>query len=164
MGEYFHYVNHTKRLRFSNSDLGGAIKFVSIGIGLAARAFCLLLTRSHDHGPSCQPFGLGAWIGNNVECIGDHGALSVEYADYEIVTANIIIFLYNIDGPDDLIRTAKDEPAFLVQLAHLANTGQSLPLTQDLEHAFGADWRKQVKQISQDYRGYPIYDVASISL
>ena len=36
-----------------------------------------------------------------------------------------------------------------LRLAHLANTGQCLPLVHDLEHAFGTSWRKQVKQLRQ---------------
>jgi hypothetical protein len=164
MGEYFHYINHTKHLQFSDGDLGGAMEFGSIGTGLAARAFCLLLTRSHDRGPRYQPFGLGAWIGNHVECIGDHGSLGDEYADYQIITANIIVFLYQIDGPDQLIQTAEQEKGLLLQLVHLANTGQCPALVYELERAFGADWRKLGKELAQDYRWRVIYDLANTSL
>lgn len=161
MSEYFHYVNHTKRLRFSNGDLGGGIRFDAIGRGLASRAFCLLLTRSHDYGPRYRSVGLGGWAGDQVECLGDHGALADEYQDYANFTANAVILLYGIDGPEPLIEVALQDSTFFLQLAHLTNTEQGPALAPHLESSFGKDWRKQAKDL-QSRRWGTLHDLVPL--
>lgn len=147
MSEYFHYVNHTKRLRFSNGDLGGGVQFDAIGRGLASRAFCLLLSRSHDYGSRYRSVGLGAWAGDQVECLGDHGALADEFDGYANFVANAIVLLYEIDGPAPLMEVALQGGTLFLQLAHLANTNQWPALAPALESAFGKDWRRQAKEL-----------------
>ena len=80
MGEYFSYVNHTKKLHFSIGLIAHGVKFSGIGYGIGSRAFKLLLVLPEEQTPHAnrQPL-IGSWIGDDIAIIGDHGKMADSY-------------------------------------------------------------------------------------
>ncbi len=149
MGEYFHYVNHDKKMRFCIGDLGGPIKFSGIGRNLGARALGLLLTQINDRSNAFQGSWVGSWIGDRVECVGDHGPTYDLFVDYPEVTANIIVMLYQVDGAEPLIESANNGEEVFARIAHLIITQQFTDIQRDFEQAFGKQWQKKHKAICE---------------
>jgi hypothetical protein len=147
MGEYFHYVNHDKEMRFYIDAFGGSVRFDGVGFGLGARAFCLLLTKSNDRGKKYKRTWMGTWSGDRVSCMGDHGKLGDIYTHYKDVTANVLIMLYEVDGPEILMKNAKRDDELFLQIVYLYYA-QKLPGIQEyIEMSFGEDWEKRYETL-----------------
>ena len=147
MGEYFHYVNHDKEMRFYIDAFGGSVRFDGVGVGLGARAFCLLLTKSNDRGKKYKRTWMGTWSGDRVSCMGDHGKLGDIYSHYQDVTANVLVMLCEVDGPEILMENAKIYNDLFLQIVYLYYS-QKLPnIEEHLKRTFGQDWEKRYETL-----------------
>lgn len=157
MGEYFHYVNHDKQMRFSIGVFGSNRKFGGIGCGLEAKAFCLLLTTSRK---TERLTFAGSWAGDRVVCIGDEHKSWQQCQQYKDVTAHIIVMLCEIDDiADRLIQIASFDDYMFVQIAHLI-LSQKLPQVADrFATAFGETW---MQRYEETYRRHPYFEVECI--
>ena len=171
MGEYFAYANHDKRLKF---DIGlGAEneKFSGIGRVLGTRAFCLLLTESHDYQKLYSHTLIGSWLGERVSCIGDHTKWPHEYSSYRDITANAIVMLYQIDGAERLIEIASKNDYLFVQLAYLIFSNQLTRFLSEFDHKsfvsefenkLGKEWTKKYKAILEIRYYHRVYDLVNL--
>jgi hypothetical protein len=159
MGEYFYYVNHDKQMRFSIGVFGSNYKFGGIGSGLEAKAFCLLLTKSHKTKIFNLPFA-GSWIGDRVACVGDEHKSWQQCRQYKNVTANIIVMLCQIeDIAEELIQRSRADDYLFVQIAHLI-LSQELPNLADRFTAiFGEQWVQRYEEV---YRRHPYFEIGCV--
>ena len=153
MGTYFHYVNFTRRERFSISALGGGDKFSAVGRTLAARAFEVMLTmRGSANLPDSYEPARCRWGGDEVAVVGDDSdpdweAIRTGFVD---IGANVILMLMEVDGFEPVREAAERDASLFMQLCHLATTGQSRPLEGELERHFGEDFRRKYKQLCEE--------------
>ncbi len=158
MSEYFHYINHTKEQRFCIGDLGGAIGFNAIGHNLGARGFCLLLTESNDKAKKYENTLLGYWVGDLVQCIGDHGNLQEKYLDYQEIAGDVIVLLLDIDGSNSIVEISKNNEDFFLRLCHIAIAKNNKSLINALDKGYERKWRKRYSEISSDKKYVKIYN------
>ena len=163
MGEYFYYANHDKRLLFDIGLNAFNVKFSGIGWNsVSTRGFCLLLTKSDYRNRIYSHTLIGSWIEDYVSIIGDESKWDYEYDSYRNITANIIMMLYQIDGAEDLIETAKSYDELFLQLAYLIFTNQFTELSPEFDRAFGDSWSKKYKQLLEKYPYSRFYDLVEL--
>ncbi len=165
MGEYFYYANHDKKLKFSVSLSQCSDKFRGISYcHLSTRDFCMMLTKSDHFNYVNRHTLIGSWIGNRVSCIGDQTRWNYDDASYLNISANVIVMLYQIDGEEQLIKTASEDDVLFVQLAHLIFTRQLVDILPAFRSRFGAEWTKRYKQILQEHFYYHVFDIVDLTL
>lgn len=163
MGEYFEYVNHTKKLKFDIGLNAQNNKFSGIGQNLGSRAFCLLLTKSDRFNQVYNHTLIGSWIGDEVSCIGDQTKWNHEHNSYQDITANIIVMLYQIDGSEKLIAISNECNSLFVQLAYLIFTKQFIYIMNEFEDAFGKEYGKKYKEILANNSDYVLHDLIDLN-
>lgn len=163
MGEYFEYVNHSKKLKFDIGLNAYNNKFSGIGITLGARAFCLLLTKSEHFNKVYRHTLIGSWIGDKVSCIGDETKWDNKYDRYLDITANIIVMLYQIDGSEKLIEASSQSNSFFAQIAYLIFTEQLTNIIPEFENTFGKEWSKKYKIILQEEPYHVIHNLVELN-
>ena len=161
MGECFYYVNHDRKLFF---DVGLTVfnaNFSGIGwSSIATRAFCLLITQcSHDKYSHTL---VGSWVGDKVHIIGDYSRWEHDFELYQNITANVILMLYQIDGAEQLIETAKTNDYFFIKIGYLIFTNQFTEILPDLNRHFGDNWSKKYKQLLEQYPYTTFYDLVDL--
>ena len=162
MGEYFYYANHDRKILFDIGLNAFNLKFSGIGRnGIASRAFCLLLTQqSHDLYSHTL---IGSWIGDRVTISGDYSEWYNEFDSYQNVTANMILMLYQIDGAEYLIETAKSYDELFLQIGYLIFSNQFPAISSDFNQAFGDSWSKKYKQLLEKYPYSRFYDLVELN-
>jgi|GEM_PF-2174989 len=163
MGEYFHYVNHDKQLQYGVGNIGGEDKFNGIGRGLGARCFGLLLSQPNDRAGRLVDTMVGSWIGDRVECIGDHGKQHDEFVGYQNITANVMLMLLRVDGPKELLEVAQKDDNVFAQLVYLMTKNALLEFRTPIEQNLGADWGKRYKYLRKEQPWIEVYDLISSS-
>ncbi len=149
MGAYYYYVNRTKKEIFSIGALGGGIKFGSIGMGLTARAFDLMILKPV---PEIFPHEYricGRWHGDRVavEC-DDSNPDWDEVSAYLPIDADVAVMLYEFDGFELLADLAAEDNVFFVQLCYLVVTNQYPRFEAELSKAFGPDFLSRYGEVS----------------
>lgn len=161
MGEYFYYVNHDRKLLFDIGLNAFNDKFSGIGCnGIATRAFCLLLTQTSYCRYSKTL--VGSWIGDRVIISGDYSEWHNEFDSYQNITANAILMLYQIDGAEMLIESAKTNDYLFLQIGYLIYSHQLSAISSEFKDAFGDLWGKKYKQLLEKYSYYQYYDLIEI--
>lgn len=154
MGEYFSYVNHTKRQQFSIGLASQNNKSSGIGRTLGARAFGLLITRSDHLVNVFGRAGVGYWEGDLVACCGDESACHVDWTEYVDIDANAVSLLYRVDRSEYLVEWATESDFALVELAHLAKHAPFPALEADLRQAIGDEYDARLGEARVSYPGH----------
>ncbi len=73
----------------------------------------------------------------------------------------MILMLYQIDGTEILIRTAKTSDFFL-QMGYLIFTNQFPEILSEFEQSFGNFWSKKYKQLLEQHFYCKFYDLVEV--
>ena len=152
MGEYYHYVNFSKKLSASISAIDGGDKKYDIGRSLTARAFALLLSRISYGYADRFHWMVGSWEKDHVAVVGDYDA------DYEMIDekftsfdANLFMLLIDVDGFEEIAEIVKEDDNLFLQVCYLIETNQAPELLPEMKEHFGEDFwnrRKQIRSFS----------------
>lgn len=148
MGAYYHYVNFSKKERFSVDSLGGGSKLGAIGYTLGSRAFHLMLVEM-----------TGRWAGDKIAILGDdHSPIWDEvYSDFIEIDANVIMTVFMEDGFDELKEYALEDTDFLMQLCYMADSKQALELESDLQSICSGSYKERYAELCKvNYKFRPL--------
>ncbi len=151
MSEYFHYINHSKKQRFSIGEFGNSDKFSGIGYGLSARAFALLLTESNDHDIKMKDTLFGSWIGDEIQCIGDHGNIQDKYFGYDEIIFEIVTMLISAGDLEEIIEASKLDNGLFSKLCEYVFMSNDNVLENYICKAHGLTWKKKYKELTPNY-------------
>lgn len=152
MHECLQFINHDERLRFQLHFSTRRSNYTPcIFCDLGSRGFCLLLTQGRSSARHSK-YPLGVWIDDFVECITCSGWPDGGFVDYRDISADLLLLLFDTDGPDMLVDAAGEDPGFFVQLAHLVNSRSCPGLAHGLKGRFGSAWRKHANHLLEEVR------------
>jgi len=166
MGTYYHYVNLTKRERFSIATLGGGMKHGAIGRTPATRVFELLLTRRKqpDRPPESGSLSVGHWAGDQIAILGDDSEpawekIKEEFAD---IAANAIMLFKAIEGFEALGEAAASSDELFMEVCHLIVTRQAAGLMEPMQARFGSDFLSHYGKLCTERKWFVPKDLVDL--
>ena len=160
MGITYHYASLTKREWFSADALGGNSKFSGIGLSLTARAFDLLLVRSHERAAT-ETVKPGRWSSDSIALIGDTEDDWLYYLkEFTDIEADVILMVYFSDGFERIASAAADDSGLFMELCHLVTTRQAMQLESHMKQSFGAKFLQRYKDLCSERSWFTPKNVA----